>query len=209
MYVDGSAICRATLSQPATPLLCGTGGGGTPWELPREENECHDRKSDSNQSQPPSGRPLHSRQNRGQPRARNLARRGQRILSLPFTLMKNRPLVPTSPHRSPCLRIRPPCSSHHERHPRLMRQPKSISKTAGIILYGLQLASTNMARVRELFPPAPEEDEESNCPPWRKSSSTGSASAEPLRIRASQLRSTHRYTSHEWRINSGLFPTFV
>ena len=38
------------------------------------------------------------------------------------------------------------------------------TKTAGIILYGLQLASANMGRERELFPPEPEEEEESSCP---------------------------------------------
>ncbi len=37
------------------------------------------------------------------------------------------------------------------------------TKTAGIILYGLQLASANMGRERELFPPEPEEEEE-RCP---------------------------------------------
>src|SRR3954451_23119736 len=35
------------------------------------------------------------------------------------------------------------------------------TKTAGIVLYGLQLASANMGRERELFPPEPEEEEES------------------------------------------------
>jgi len=38
------------------------------------------------------------------------------------------------------------------------------TKTAGLILYGLQLASANMGRERELFPPEPEEEEESSCP---------------------------------------------
>ena len=38
------------------------------------------------------------------------------------------------------------------------------TKTAGIVLYGLQLASANMGRERELFPPEPEEEEESSCP---------------------------------------------
>ena len=38
------------------------------------------------------------------------------------------------------------------------------TKTAGIVLYGLQLASANLGRERELFPPEPEEEEESSCP---------------------------------------------
>jgi hypothetical protein len=38
------------------------------------------------------------------------------------------------------------------------------TKTAGIVLYGLQLACANMGRERELFPPEPEEEEESSGP---------------------------------------------
>ena len=34
------------------------------------------------------------------------------------------------------------------------------TKTAGIVLYGLQLASANIGRERELFPPEPEEEEQ-------------------------------------------------
>jgi hypothetical protein len=34
------------------------------------------------------------------------------------------------------------------------------TKTAGLILYGLQLASANMGRERELFPPPPQEEDE-------------------------------------------------
>ena len=57
----------------------------------------------------------------------------------------------------------------------LMRQPVDKSN-AGLILYGLQLASNNLARFRELYPPPPpEEEEESAAHPWRRSSSTGSA----------------------------------
>ncbi len=48
----------------------------------------------------------------------------------------------------------------------LMRQPIDKSN-AGLILYGLQLASNNLARFRELYPPPPppeEEEEENSCP---------------------------------------------
>ena len=46
----------------------------------------------------------------------------------------------------------------------LMRQPIDKSN-AGLILYGLQLASNNLSRFRELYPPPPpEEEEESSCP---------------------------------------------
>jgi hypothetical protein len=38
------------------------------------------------------------------------------------------------------------------------------TKTAGLILYGLQLASANMGRERELFPPPPQEDDEEEQP---------------------------------------------
>ncbi len=41
----------------------------------------------------------------------------------------------------------------------LMRQPIDKSN-AGLILYGLQLASNNLARFRELYPPPPPEEEE-------------------------------------------------
>lgn len=41
----------------------------------------------------------------------------------------------------------------------LMRQPIDKSN-AGLILYGLQLASSNLARFRELYPPPPPEEEE-------------------------------------------------
>jgi hypothetical protein len=41
----------------------------------------------------------------------------------------------------------------------LMRQPIDKSN-AGLILYGLQLASNNLSRFRELYPPPPPEEEE-------------------------------------------------
>ena len=45
----------------------------------------------------------------------------------------------------------------------LMRQP--IDKhNAGLILYGLQLASNNLSRFRELYPPPPPEEEEESRP---------------------------------------------
>ena len=45
----------------------------------------------------------------------------------------------------------------------LMRQPVDKSN-AGLILYGLQLASNNLSRFRELYPPPPPEEEEECCP---------------------------------------------
>ena len=45
----------------------------------------------------------------------------------------------------------------------LMRQPIDKSN-AGLILYGLQLASNNLSRFRELYPPPPPEEEEESGP---------------------------------------------